>query len=122
MEDIMENELVGVAMQIILHAGDARTAVERALDCIKEENFTEAKEKMVEARECIRLAHVSQTEVIQNETRGKTYQPCLLFAHAQDTLMTINSEVLLSEKLIDLFEVVLKKIHTDCLGVGDHYA
>ncbi len=121
MEDIMENELVGVAMQIILHAGDARTAVERALDCIKEENFMEAKEKMVEARECIRLAHVSQTEVIQNETRGKTYEPCLLFAHAQDTLMTINSEVLLSEKLIDLFEVVLKKIHTNCLGTGDHY-
>lgn len=113
MEDIMENELIEVAMQIILNAGDARTAVASALDYIKEENFSEAKAKMLEAKECIRLAHVSQTEIIQNETRGKTYQPCLLFAHAQDTLMTINSEVLLSEKLIDLFEVVLKKVNAN---------
>lgn len=109
MEDIMENELIPVAMQIILHAGDARLAVSSALDFIKEENFAEAKAKMMEAKENIRLAHISQTEIIQNETRGKTYEPCLLFAHAQDTLMTINSEVLLSEKLIEIFEVVLKK-------------
>jgi len=65
---------------------------------------------MEEAQECIRLAHVSQTEVIQNETRGKSYEPCLLFAHAQDTLMTIMSEYNLAKQLIEFFEIMNRKI------------
>ena len=45
-----------------------------------------------------------------NETRGKTYEPCLLFAHAQDTLMTIMSELNLAKELIAFFEIMNKKI------------
>jgi PTS system cellobiose-specific IIA component len=112
MEDNMENELVPVAMQIILNAGDARTAAAGAIEAVKAGDFAEARKKLKDAKECIRLAHVSQTEVIQNETRGKAYQPCLLFTHAQDTIMTINSEVILTEQLIDLFDAVYKKIES----------
>ena len=108
--DIMENELVSVAMQIILHAGDARIKVEIALKQAKQFNFTQAKETIQEAEECIHQAHISQTDVIQNETRGKTYEPCLLFAHAQDTLMTIMSELNLAKELIDFFEIMNNKI------------
>lgn len=110
MEDIMENELAETAMQIILNAGDARTDTTSALAAVKQWNFTEARAKLQQAKEAIRLAHISQTEIIQNETRGKEYTPSLLFIHAQDTLMTINSEVLLAEQLIDLFEAVYKRI------------
>ena len=42
--DIMENELVNVAMQIILHAGDARLRVEDALAQVKQFHFDEAKQ------------------------------------------------------------------------------
>lgn len=108
--DIMENELVTVAMQIILHAGDARLKVEEALKEAKQFHFEEAKKQMALAEECIHQAHVAQTEVIQNETRGKTYEPCLLFAHAQDTLMTIMSEFNLAKQLIEFFEVMNNKI------------
>lgn len=108
--DIMENELVSVAMQIILHAGDARLQVEEALKDAKMFRFEEAKEQMNKAEECIRQAHVAQTEVIQNETRGKTYDPCLLFAHAQDTLMTIMSEYNLAKQLIEFFEIMNDKL------------
>ena len=109
--DIMENELVNVAMQIILHAGDARLRVEDALAQAKQFHFDEAKQKIAEAEECIHQAHVAQTEVIQNETRGKTYEPCLLFAHAQDTLMTVMSEIHLSEKMIQVFESFYNKMN-----------
>lgn len=108
--DIMENELVTVAMQIILHAGDARIKVEEALKQAKQFDFTSAGNTMKEAEECIHQAHVSQTEVIQNETRGKTYEPCLLFSHAQDTLMTIMSEYNLAKQLIEFFEIMNNKI------------
>ena len=111
--DIMENELVSVAMQIILHAGDSRIKVEIALKQAKQFNFTQAKETIQEAEECIHQAHISQTEVIQNETRGKTYEPCLLFAHAQDTLMTIMSELNLAKELIDFFEIMNNKIENN---------
>lgn len=108
--DIMENELVTVAMQIILHAGDARIKVEEALKEAKQFKFDTANNLIVEAEECIHQAHVAQTEVIQNETRGKTYEQCLLFAHAQDTLMTIMSELKLAKQLIDFFEIMNEKI------------
>lgn len=106
--NIEENELVLVAMNIILHAGDARTKVQSALDLLKVKDFNGAKNELVEAKDKIRLAHASQTEVIQNETRGVHYEPCLLFTHAQDTLMTINSEYLIASQMVDLFESFLK--------------
>ena len=85
--DIMGNELVNVAMQIILHAGDARLRVEDALAQAKQFHFDEAKQKIAAAEECIRQAHVAQTEVIQNETRGKTYElsaVCTCTGYADD--------------------------------------
>lgn len=107
----MENELVEVAMQIILHAGDARIKTENALSKAKAFDYEGAKASLTEARECLRQAHISQTEVIQNETRGKTYTPCLLFSHAQDTLMTIMSEEKLAEEIVGMFEAFYQKFN-----------
>lgn len=108
--DEQENELVEVAMQIILHAGDARIKTEEALSKAKTFDYEGAKASLTDAKECLRLAHVAQTQVIQNETRGKTYEPCLLFSHAQDTLMTIMSEEKLAQEIVELFEVFYKKM------------
>ena len=109
--DIMENELVNVAMQIILHAGDARLRVEDALAQVKQFHFDEAKQKIAEAEECIHQAHNAQTEMIQSEIAGtENIQPSLLFNHAQDTLMTIMSELNLAKELIAFFEIMNKKI------------
>lgn len=104
-----ENELVPVAMSIILHAGDARVKAQEAIKLAKELKFEEAKAKVKEARENIVLAHKSQTETIQGEAAGKSYEPSLLFTHAQDTLMTIASEVNLTRDLVDLFELAMKR-------------
>lgn len=108
--DEKENELVEVAMQIILHAGDARIKTEEALKKAKVFDYEGANASLLDARECLRLAHVAQTEVIQNETRGKSYEPCLLFNHAQDTLMTIMSEEKLAQEIVEMFEVFYKKM------------
>lgn len=111
MEEVLQdNELVQVAMKIILHAGDARLKIEEALQNGKDLKFDYAKESMAEANECIRLAHLAQTEVIQNETRGKTYEPSLLFNHAQDTLMTVMSERNMAKSMLDFFEVMNKML------------
>ena len=52
----------------------------------------------------IKKAHQAQTEVIQAEASGAELTLTLLFSHAQDTLMTINSEVITAGNLLAVFE------------------
>lgn len=101
-----ENELITAAMQIIMHAGNARNEALEALEEAKQFNFIEAEARMLKADESITMAHKSQTDIIQKEASGYGYEPSLLFAHAQDTLMTIKSELNLSKQLIDILKII----------------
>ena len=104
-----DDKVVQVAMQIVISAGDARNAAGKALDCVAAFDFAGAKEHMEEANNHICAAHNAQTEMIQSEIAGtETIQPSLLFNHAQDTLMTINSEVNLVQSMIRLYRKLEK--------------
>lgn len=103
-----ENELIPVAMQIIIHAGNGRTCAQEAITYAKKGDIPGAKEKLKEAKDNILLAHRSQTGVIQKEAGGHSYEPNLLFTHAQDHLMTITSEVNMTGSLIDMYELVFE--------------
>lgn len=100
------NPLIHSAMQIILHAGDARLNLSDAVKAASESDFSKAAAQMAEAEENINKAHESQTEIIQNEMAGENYEPCILFTHAQDTLMTIMSEMKFSREIIALYQRV----------------
>ncbi len=100
----MNEELINSAMQIILFAGDARLHTKNALSAIAEGNFVEAKDALAKAQEEIRKAHQVQTDAIQGEAQGKENGYSLLFTHAQDTLMTIYSEINIAKQLIHIFE------------------
>lgn len=105
-KELEENKLVQIAMQIILNAGDARIFVKESLDNMKTGNFVEAKEKLNNAQEYIRNAHTLQTSIIQGEARGEKYDYSLLFNHAQDTLMTIYSELNIAKQLLGIFDSI----------------
>ena len=105
----MNEEVVQAAMNIILNAGDARNFCKQALDSIAKQDFDEAKEKMKKANEKITEAHKFQTDAIQGETRGEKSEYSLLFAHAQDTLMTIYSEINIAKQMIKIFESYEKR-------------
>lgn len=100
----MSPEVVKAAMEIILNAGDARNLCKSALDSIAEFDIPAAKEKMKEAQKKIQIAHQVQTDAIQEETRGTKTEYTLLFAHAQDTLMTVYSEINIAKQMIKVFE------------------
>ena len=103
-----DDKVVQVAMQIVISAGEAG----KALDCVAAFDFAGAKEHMEEANNHICAAHNAQTEMIQSEIAGtETIQPSLLFNHAQDTLMTVMSEIHLSEKMIQVFESFYNKMN-----------
>ena len=112
MSDINEKreELIEVAMNIILHAGDAKNKIKDALSATKEFDFDEAKRILKDANEDIRQAHAHQVKVIQNEASGDYYEASLLFNHAQDTLMTIMSEERLAVEIVELMEIFYNKM------------
>lgn len=107
---MMNEAVVQSAMSIILHAGDARVACKQALDAIAEADFTKADEKLKEAQSKITEAHKVQTDAIQGETRGEEAEYSLLFAHAQDTLMTIYSEINIAKQMFKIFTAYEKRI------------
>ncbi|WP_232505357.1 PTS lactose/cellobiose transporter subunit IIA [Erysipelothrix larvae] len=95
-------------MKIILHAGDARLKSQTAIDKAKIKKFAESYELLDAAQEDIVLAHKAQTDIIQSEMAGVYHGNSLLFTHAQDTLMTIMSEIKLTLAIIELFEISVK--------------
>ena len=103
------NPLIQVSMNIILFAGDARNNVSLALDYAEKGDFINARKELADAQENITKAHQSQTAVIQNEMSGVDYEPCLLFSHAQDTLMTINSEIQTANRLVNIYEMIMDR-------------
>ncbi|MBQ5443738.1 MAG: PTS lactose/cellobiose transporter subunit IIA [Erysipelotrichaceae bacterium] len=100
------NPLIQISMQIILNAGDARTDAFAALECAKKGDFEAADAKIATAEEGIKRAHQVQTDVLQEEMSGTPHELCILFIHAQDTLMTIKSELSLIKELIEIYRVV----------------
>lgn len=99
------DDLMQAAMQIIMHAGDAREANVEALDLAAKGDYEEAWKKWKEADQEIVIAHRIQTDSIQDEIReDAACEHSLLFTHAQDTLMTVNSEILLTSKILRAFE------------------
>lgn len=92
-----------VAMQVIMHACEGRDKVDEAIECMAQNKFEEAKQLLKEAEENILEAHVAQTKVIQNQAGGEDTEYSLLFIHAQDTIMTSNSELRIAQHILPVF-------------------
>ena len=106
----MDEKIVEVAMSIILNAGDARSEIQAALKKIKEQDFKEAEKAMKKADENLVIAHQAQTEVIQSACGGEEIEYNLLFSHAMDTLMTVQSEYEITRELVSIFEILNERL------------
>ena len=111
-----DDKITEVAMEIVVTAGEAREQANQALDAVSQFDFDKAREYLAEAKAYITKAHNAQTEIIQTQIAGEAeYEPSLLFNHAQDTLMTVMTEINLTEKLITLFEAFNEKMESSIL-------
>ncbi len=105
MANITNEELNNAAMQIILHAGNCRNLLNEALLLLEDkENNELIDSKMKEAKKEITEAHKIQTNMIQTTIEDDQLNSTLLFSHAQDTLMTIYSELNIAGHIIRLFK------------------
>jgi PTS system cellobiose-specific IIA component len=87
-----EDPVAQVAMAIILAAGDAHVKIRDAYQAVLADPLT-AHERLDAAKADVKRAHQAQTEMIQSEAAGDPTRVTLLLAHAQDTLMTVKSEL-----------------------------
>ena len=110
MAEYTSDQLNEVAMQIIMHAGDGRDKINKALIALETGfDFDTFERLMEEGHEDIVKAHRQQTEVIQSTVEDDNVEGTLLFAHAQDTLMTINSEYNLAKHIGKLYQVIAER-------------
>lgn len=105
----MENknkDINSIAMSVILNAGDGREKVDRALEKMATFEFDAAEILLTEAEKDIVKAHNAQTEVIQKQVSGEDTEYSLLFIHAQDTVMTITTELRMAQKMLPIFRAL----------------
>jgi len=95
---------------IIVHSGNARGYAFEAMTAAEQYDFAKADELMRQSNEELRLAHETQTTLIQAELNGEGPEKSLLMIHAQDHLMTAMSE----QKLIEHMIRIVKKIKDEC--------
>ncbi len=102
--NIMDTPIEVFAMNMIMHAGDARTLIMDALEDVAANNDDEALKKLEEAHDELIKAHQVQTSYIQHVASGEVEeQYSVLFTHAQDTMMTIYSEYNIAYRLLKIF-------------------
>ena len=82
-----EFDLEVIVMELITHAGDARSLAIEAIRSARSGNFEDADSKMNEAEAQLIEAHNVQTSLLVRETNGDPVQVSLLLVHAQDHLM-----------------------------------
>ena len=110
--DIKEGVPQGKAMDIIMVSGDARLHASKAMDHIAKGELDEAKAELKEADKLQAEAHNVQTEMIQGDIRGGDEKMgyYVLFAHAQDTLMTIQVEINMTKSMLKIAKNYEKRL------------
>ena len=104
-----KDDINSVAMEVILYAGNGREKIDNALAKIAEKDLKTADCLLKEAEEDIVRAHTAQTGIIQRQASGEDMEYSLLFIHAQDTIMTINTELRMAQKMLPIVKMLMSQ-------------
>lgn len=102
--NISRDDLNAISMQVILHAGNARDLVMQVMNKLAETplQIDQIHQLLKKAHSELTEAHNHQTDMIQKEANGELIPYSVLFIHSQDTLMTIQSELIMVERLVPI--------------------
>ncbi|MFH5810879.1 PTS lactose/cellobiose transporter subunit IIA [Companilactobacillus sp. FL22-1] len=85
---VTKEDISMTGFAIVAYAGDAKTALIKALDNAREGKIEEAKKLVEEATQSINDAHNEQTKLLADEAGGMDMDVTFIMVHGQDTLMT----------------------------------
>ncbi len=91
-------------MQLIVHAGDARSCAMEALRIAREGGFESAEEKMRQCEQAMTLAHQIQAELLESSFSENAAVDMLL-VHAQDHLTMAILTYDFAQELIELHRI-----------------
>lgn len=95
-------EMEQIIFEIISNGGNAKGLAYEAIQESEKGNFDKAEELLKEADQYLKIAHQTQTTLIQEEAAGKHHEVTVLFVHAQDHLMSSMEVRSLAENFIKL--------------------
>ena len=101
-----EEELQVAAFEIILHSGTARTEIHEAFALMRENQFSQAEEKLETANVGLVEAHHAQTKLLQDYASGVEIKIEIIMVHAQDHLMTTMTLLEVAKEMLELHKKV----------------
>lgn len=93
---------------IISEAGDAKSKAMEAIKLIQNYRFEEAEATLKTSKECLRKAHLLQTELIQQEINGDRVDINVLMVHSQDHFAMATVALDLAEISMTLYKKLQK--------------
>lgn len=98
-----DNKYLG-AFQIIMNAGNSKSASLMAVEAAKDGDFEEAELRLKEAEKEMRAAHQSQIDMIQQEAGGNPVEVNIILVHAQDHLTMAMMAKDFAEQFVELYK------------------
>lgn len=108
-------DMYETAFTLILNAGNSKSKSLMAIEEARDFNFEEAENLIKEAREDLKAAHQTQTELIQGEARGEKSELSLILVHAQDHLTTAMIMIDQAEEFLNIYRLLSKVIKKEDL-------
>lgn len=105
---VTKEDISMTGFAIVAYAGDAKTALLKALDNAREGKIEEARKLVDEAKQSINDAHNEQTKLLADEAGGMDMDVTFIMVHGQDTLMTTMMLMDQCEFFIDEYERINK--------------
>lgn len=93
-----------LAMQLIIHAGNAKSQAMNAIALARDGGIIEAKAKIKESEAAMEDAHKFQTDALQRSFEHPEEGVNMLMAHAQDHLMNAITTQALAIEFITMYE------------------
>ncbi|MDQ0361799.1 PTS lactose/cellobiose transporter subunit IIA [Breznakia pachnodae] len=100
------SETYEIAFQLILAAGDSKSESMNAIKKARAGGFDEANLHVEKAQEALTNAHQIQTDLIQNESRGKSIDINMIVIHAQDHLSMALTTLDSAREMINLYQMI----------------
>lgn len=94
------------AFELILHAGNSRSASMMAIEAAREYDFEEAERLAKEADKELLEAHDIQTSLIQAEAGGENIEMNIIMVHAQDHLTMAMTELEHMKEFIHIYQLI----------------
>lgn len=101
-----KEELQIAAFEIILHSGEARTAVHDAFASMRNGYYKKASEQLEMANASLLEAHHAQTKLLQDYAKGVEMKMEIIMVHAQDHLMTTMTLKEVAIEMMHLYQKV----------------